>query len=333
MIVGRASTHSPTQLLLQHNGGRKKTFKVRFSHFFTDIQSWYSCPMEIWIVLTFLGAFLQNIRSFLQRRVTDNLSINGSSFVRFLFAIPLAMLVVLFFVDRVPPLPWTFLWYVSAGGIAQIIGTSCLISAVVKGNFSVGTTLSKTEAAQAALFGLLVLGDTITVSIVLGILVSLAGVACLSWTNSSFLLNLSRRALILGLISGSGFAVAAVCFRGASLSLEFGEYFERAALTVLVAVSLQSIVMGVFLLIREPGELTRVFQNWRQASFIGCFGMLASFCWFSAMTLNSAAIVRAVGQIELLFTVLTTIWLFKERLRIVQFLGMVLIVVGIWLLI
>ena len=128
--------------------------------------------MEIWIVLTFLGAFLQNIRSFLQRRVTDNLSINGSSFVRFLFAIPLAMLVVLFFVDRVPPFSWTFLWYVIAGGIAQIIGTSCLISAVVKGNFSVGTTLSKTEAAQAALFGLLVLGDTITVSIVLGSLVS-----------------------------------------------------------------------------------------------------------------------------------------------------------------
>ena len=51
------------------------------------------------------------------------------------------------------------------------------------------------------------------------------------------------------------------------------------------------------------------------------------------MTLNSAAVVRAVGQIELLFTLMTTIWLFKERLRIVQLLGMVLIVAGIWLLI
>ena len=113
--------------------------------------------METWLLLTFLGAFLQNIRSFLQRRITDNLSINGSSFVRFLFAIPLAFAVVLLLVDRIPSLPWTFLWYVMAGGIAQIVGTSCLISAVVKGNFSVGTTLSKTEAAQAALFGLVVL--------------------------------------------------------------------------------------------------------------------------------------------------------------------------------
>ena len=289
--------------------------------------------METWLLLTFLGAFLQNIRSFLQRRITDNLSINGSSFVRFLFAIPLAFVVVLLLVDRIPSLPWTFLGYVIAGGIAQIVGTSCLISAVVKGNFSVGTTLSKTEAAQAALFGLVVLGDAITVSIALGILVSLAGVACLSWSSGSFLPNLSRRALILGLISGTGFAVAAVCFRGASLSLEFGEFFERAAITVLVAVTLQSIILGIYLLVREPGELARVFQNWRVSSVIGCVGMLASLCWFSAMTLNSAAVVRAVGQIELLFTLMTTIWLFKERLRIVQLLGMVLIVAGIWLLI
>ena len=289
--------------------------------------------METWLLLTFLGAFLQNIRSFLQRRITDNLSINGSSFVRFLFAIPLAFVVALLLVDRIPSLPWTFLGYVIAGGIAQIVGTSCLISAVVKGNFSVGTTLSKTEAAQAALFGLVVLGDAITVSIALGILVSLAGVACLSWSSGSFLPNLSRQALILGLISGTGFAVAAVCFRGASLSLEFGEFFERAALTVLVAVTLQSIILGIYLLVREPGELARVFQNWRVSSVIGCVGMLASLCWFSAMTLNSAAVVRAVGQIELLFTLMTTIWLFKERLRIVQLLGMVLIVAGIWLLI
>ena len=91
--------------------------------------------METWLLLTFLGAFLQNIRSFLQRRITDNLSINGSSFVRFLFAIPLAFVVVLLLVDRIPSLPWTFLGYVIAGGIAQIVGTSCLISAVVKGNF------------------------------------------------------------------------------------------------------------------------------------------------------------------------------------------------------
>ena len=289
--------------------------------------------METWIALTFLGAFLQNIRSFLQRRITNRLSINGSSFVRFLFAIPLAILLVLILVDRIPSLPWIFLGYVIAGGVAQIIGTSCLISAMVKGNFSVGTTLSKTEAAQAALFGLVVLADAITVSIALGILVSLAGVACLSWSQGSFLSNLSRRSLFLGLISGTGFAVAAVCFRGASLSLEFGEFFERAALTVLVAVSLQSIIMGAYLLVREPGELARVFQNWRISSVIGCVGILASLCWFSAMTLNSAAIVRAVGQIELLFTLLTTIWLFKERLRVVQLLGMVLIVAGFWLLI
>ena len=74
--------------------------------------------METWLLLTFLGAFLQNIRSFLQRRITDKLSINGSSFVRFLFAIPLAILLVLLLVDRIPSLSWAFLGYVIAGGVA-----------------------------------------------------------------------------------------------------------------------------------------------------------------------------------------------------------------------
>ncbi len=289
--------------------------------------------METWFLLTLCGAFLQNLRSLLQRKVTDSLSINGASFVRFLFAIPFAILICLVSVDTFSGISDEFLIYVVLGGVAQIVGTSCLISAVVQGNFSVGTTLSKTEAAQAALFGLIVLGDGVSLSIALGILVSLLGVICLSSNATEWLSRLSRQALVLGLISGTGFAIAAVCFRGASLSLDGGTFFERAAITVLSAVTLQSFIMGAYLMAREPGELSRVFENWKISSVIGAIGMFASLCWFSAMTLNSAAIVRAVGQVELLFTLATTIFWFKEKIRLSQFVGMVLIVGGIWLLV
>ena len=297
------------------------------------VHSCYSKSMETWFLLTLCGAFLQNLRSLLQRKITDNLSINGASFVRFLFAIPFALLICLFSVDSFSGVSEQFFSYVVLAGIAQIVGTSCLISAVVRGNFSVGTTLSKTEAAQAALFGLVVLGDGVSISIALGISVSLLGVIFLSANVDELLSRLSRRALVLGLVSGTGFAIAAVCFRGASLSIDGGTFFERAAITVLSAVTFQSIIMGVYLIVREPGELGNVFENWKMSSVIGGVGMFASLCWFSAMTLNSAAIVRAVGQVELLFTLATTIFWFKEKMRLLQLVGMCLIVGGIWLLV
>jgi len=289
--------------------------------------------METWFLLTLCGAFLQNLRSLLQRKVTDSLSINGASFVRFLFAIPFAVLICMFSIDTFTGVSDKFLLYVVLGGIAQIVGTSCLIAAVVQGNFSVGTTLSKTEAAQAALFGLVVLGDSVSLSVALGIAVSLLGVVCLSSNATELLSRLSRRALALGLVSGTGFAIAAVCFRGASLSLDGGTFFERAAVTVLSAVILQSLIMGVYLMVREPGQLSKVLEHWKISSVIGGIGMFASLCWFSAMTLNSAAIVRAVGQVELLFTLVTTIFWFKEKIRFSQLVGMLLIVGGIWLLV
>ena len=289
--------------------------------------------METWFLLTLCGAFLQNLRSLLQRKVTDSLSINGASFVRFLFAIPFAVLICMFSVDTFTGISDKFLLYVFSGGIAQIVGTSCLISAVVQGNFSVGTTLSKTEAAQAALFGLVVLGDSVSLSVALGIAVSLLGVVCLSSNATELLSRLSRRALALGLVSGTGFAIAAVCFRGASLSLDGGTFFERAAVTVLSAVTLQSLIMGAYLMVREPGQLSKVLEHWKISSVIGGIGMFASLCWFSAMTLNSAAIVRAVGQVELLFTLVTTIFWFKEKIRFSQLVGMLFIVGGIWLLV
>jgi len=115
--------------------------------------------------------------------------------------------------------------------------------------------------------------------------------------------------------------------------LDGGTFFERAAVTVLSAVTLQSLIMGTYLMVREPGQLSKVLEHWKISSVIGGIGMFASLCWFSAMTLNSAAIVRAVGQVELLFTLVTTIFWFKEKIRFSQLVGMLLIVGGIWLLV
>lgn len=290
--------------------------------------------IELWIPITVAAAFLQNVRSLLQKRLTAELSVNGASYVRFCYALPFAWLYVLSFrsMGTLPEPNVEFLTYCLTGGVGQIIGTACLIASFTRRNFAVGTAFSKTEVAQTALIGLVILGDNVSLSVMLGIVVSLVGVVLLAARISTSEVRHVDRTMTLGLVAGAGFAVAAVSFRGASLSLPDGDFLVRAALTLAVSVSLQTLIMGVYLIAREPGELTRVAHVWRSAVWVGLIGMVASAGWFSAMTLKNAALVRALGQVELLFTFATSVWFFKEVVRRREVVGVLLIVLGIYLL-
>jgi drug/metabolite transporter (DMT)-like permease len=290
--------------------------------------------IEIWIVITVAAAFLQNVRSMLQKRLTGRLSVNGATYVRFLYALPLVWLYLAGLASRQDlPLPNAeFLLYCLAGGVGQILATACLVGSFAHRNFSVGTALSKTEVVQAAIFGLLVLGDPISWQVMTGIAVSLVGVLLLSNRVGFKDVFRADRAVLLGLVSGAAFAVAIVSFRGASLALSSGDYLIRAAFTLAVAVSMQSLIMGAYLGAFESGELRRVVRAWRPASVVGLTGMLASAGWFTAVTLESAALVRAVGQVELLFTFAASIWFFGERVGWREAVGVALVVIGIWVL-
>ncbi|HAH80708.1 MAG TPA: hypothetical protein DCL88_05730 [Gammaproteobacteria bacterium] len=292
--------------------------------------------MEWWVGLTVAGAFLQNLRSLLQRRLTRTLSVNRSSYVRFLYALPFAWLLVLWLGQtNLPVLTPSFWWYVCAGGITQIVATSALVAAVSNGEFAVGTAMSKTEAMQAAAIGLILLGEQLSLQALLGIAVSLVGVFLLTGGVSPRQIFQRGPALWLGLLAGSSFALCSVCFRGASLALGTDETdaWQRAALTLAATLTLQAVVMGAYLIVREPRQLQRVVSSWRVAIWVGLIGMTSSICWFTAMALVNAALVRAMGQIELLFTLITSIWFLGERVRRREVLGMLLLVLGIVLLI
>lgn len=292
--------------------------------------------MEWWVGLTVAGAFLQNLRSLLQRRLTRTLSVNGSSYVRFLYALPFAWLLVLWLGQtNLPVLTPSFWWYVCAGGITQIVATSALVAAVSNGEFAVGTAMSKTEAMQAAAIGLILLGEQLSLQALLGIAVSLVGVFLLTGGVSPRQIFQRGPALWLGLLAGSSFALCSVCFRGASLALGTDETdaWQRAALTLAATLTLQAVVMGAYLIVREPRQLQRVVSSWRVAIWVGLIGMTSFICWFTAMALVNAALVRAMGQIELLFTLITSIWFLGERVRRREVLGMLLLVLGIVLLI
>ncbi|NCF44497.1 MAG: EamA family transporter [Proteobacteria bacterium] len=307
--------------------------------------------MSAWVLLTIGGAFLQNLRSLLQRRLTGDLSVNGAAYVRFLFALPFAWL---FFATTsylhdggdfsfMPN--GEFLLFIGAGAVAQMVATSALVAAVSGSHFALGTALSKTEAVQAAVLGLLILGEAVSLRALAGIGISLLGVVLLSGNIRPADLVQADRRVWFGVLAGTCLALCSICYRGASLALlndiavaapmassGFYQTLIVAAFTLAVAVTLQSVVMGAYLVLAEPGQIRQVMYQWQPALLVGLIAMVASVCWFTAMALHNAAMVRALGQIELLFTLATSVWLRHERITRREVIGIALLVLGILML-
>lgn len=292
---------------------------------------------EIWIPITVGAAFFQNVRSLLQRRLSGEISVTAATAARFLFAIPFAV-VYLAAVARavrepIPSASVSFLLWMMVGGIAQIFGTNALLAALKSNNFAVGTAWSKSETVQAALFGALILGESVSALAAFGIVVSLLGLLVMNLRErTDWRALLASNSARWGLLSGATFAIAAVAFRAATLSVDSPSFLVQAAYTLACVTTFQSLVLLVWLRTREPSQINALFSRWRIAVPVGLTGMLASCGWFSAMALTQAAYVRALGQIELLFTFATTLFVFRERLRANEWLGIAFLVAGILVL-
>jgi drug/metabolite transporter (DMT)-like permease len=291
----------------------------------------------LWIPITIAAAALQTARNAFQRNLTGALSALGATCTRFLFGLPFALLYALavFAASDVPaPAPGAaFFGWAALGGVAQILATSFLLQLFQLRNFSTGIAFSKSEVLQVAIFGLLVLGDAISPLAAAAIAVATAGLVLLSQGTGpldlrSVLASLGARPALLGLGAGGGFAVAAVGFRAASLSLGL-PFLASAAATLVTALSVQSVLMALYLRWREPGQIGAVLRLWRRSLLPGLAGAGASACWFTAMTLEVAAYVRMLGLIEVLFGYGVAIFAMRERPSARERLGTVLLVVAI----
>lgn len=297
--------------------------------------------MELWIIITIIAAFLQNLRSALQKSLKGRLSNWGATAARFFFAAPLAALLIVVLTYGlgypVPEPNIKFAVFVVLGGVGQIAATALLLYLFSFHNFAVGTIFSRTEAAQSALFGMVILGDAVSLKVAIAVGISLIGLFLISMPTSGAKgirgFRLFERTTLIGLASGACFGIAAVAYRGASLSLPSGTFFMRAALTLAVVTVFQTIIMAIYLRLREPGEISRIIAAWRIAGLAGTTGMLASFGWFMAMTLQTAVMVKAVAQIEIIFTFFVTIFVFKETVKPRETLGILLIVSAILIIV
>lgn len=294
----------------------------------------------LWIPITIGAALFQNIRTALQKHLTGRLSTYGATFTRFVYGVPLALGYVLFLNQglglEIPRSDLVFLSWVFLGGISQILATGALLACFQQRNFAVGTALSKSEVVQAAVFSLVFLGERVTALGIAAIALGTVGVMLIAVERGQLgvrglIEGLKGRAALLGLASGALFAISSVAFRGAALQTGHESFLMAAGWTLLASVLLQTLLLGVWLHRREPGELGRVFANWRIAGLVGITGVLGSACWFTAMTIQQVAYVRTLGMIELVFTFLVSTLVFHERHSARETLGILLLIGGILL--
>ena len=300
----------------------------------------------LWVVFTVIAAFMQTLRNAMQRELTGKLGTVGATHVRFLFGFPFVivfLLGVMLATGASLPRPGPLFWpWAILGAFAQVAATALMLAAMGERSFVVTIAYIKTEPIQVAVFGLLFLGDTLTVPMMTAIIVATSGVVIMSTKIPHPSLPRLRgregwglggiRPTLIGLASGGMFALSAIGFRGAILDLALPNYVMAATSTLAVGIAMQAVVLSVYLALRSPTVLFAIFRAWKPSLSAGLAGAVASQFWFLAFALATAASVRTLALIEVLFAQLVARIAFGQRTSAREALGMLLVVGGVALL-
>jgi drug/metabolite transporter (DMT)-like permease len=300
----------------------------------------------LWVVFTVIAAFMQTLRNAMQRELTGKLGTVGATHVRFLFGLPFVivfLLGVMLATGASLPRPGPLFWpWAILGAFAQVAATALMLAAMGERSFVVTIAYIKTEPIQVAVFGLLFLGDTLTVPMMTAIIVATSGVVIMSTKIPHPSIPRKRgregwglggiRPTLIGLASGGMFALSAIGFRGAILDLALPNYVMAATSTLAVGIAVQAVVLSVYLALRSPTVLFAIFRAWKPSLSAGLAGAVASQFWFLAFALATAASVRTLALIEVLFAQLVARIAFGQRTSAREALGMLLVVGGVALL-
>ncbi len=293
-------------------------------------------PGLLWIPATIGAAAAQTARNVMQRRLIDVIGTVGATQVRFLYGLPFACLFLVLVRmgtgEGVPEPSARFLVFAAGGALAQIAATALMLSAMRSKGFAVVTAFTKTEPVLVAVFALAVLGERLTLPMGLAILVATMGVVLVTTRKGLPLAQAGLGAAAMGIGSGALFAVAAVGFRGAILALEDGGFLIRATTTLVWGLGLQSLLLGLWMLAFDREALSASAAAWRGSLFAGLMGAVASQLWFIGFALTSAASVRTLGLVEVLFAALVSRIVFAQAISRREAAGLVLVTGGVALL-
>jgi drug/metabolite transporter (DMT)-like permease len=292
----------------------------------------------LWIPFTLIAAAGQVARNAMQRHLTGPLGTWGATNIRFLFGFPFSILfLALVLVVSRDHLPWptaAFWPWLLLGALSQIVGTGMMLLAMNDRSFVVTTAYMKTEAMQTAIFGFIFLGDHLTALKVIAILIATVGVVITALRPGSEKKSFADlRPTLMGLGSAAAFALSAVGFRGAIITVEGVSFVTAASYTLVWGLFVQTLLLTIYLLWRAPDVLKKILSLWRPSMLAGFMGAFASQFWFLSFALTAAANVRTLALIEVLFAQAVAYYSFKQPVSTRELCGIVLIVIGVALLV
>ena len=295
----------------------------------------------LWVPIVVWAALAQTARNAAQRSLVAQAGTLGATLSRFLYGIPFAAAWVALLhalpatAAPVPAFSGTYFGWLLLGALGQLGATAALLAAMKQRNFVVGVAFSKTDALQVALFGSLFLRELPGVVTMFAIALATAGVVMLSLPKKAAALDghaWTSGAAWYGLASGAGFALSAVGYRGAALQLPETSPWLAGGWGVLLAQTIQTVLLGGWLAWRERASLAATVKAWRVSTIAGATGALASLGWFTAFALTTAANVRTLGMVEVVFSYLVSRRLLREKLAPVEQGGLLLVVAGLLVL-
>lgn len=295
-----------------------------------------TAPSWLWIAFTLTAAGAQTLRNAFQHDLVDRIGAPAATFVRFLFGFPFALAFLALAsvaTGAPPPAPGAHaLAIVVVASIAQTLATGLMLLAMRERSFVVATALTKTEAVQIVVFGLLFMGDRATGGLLLAVALATLGVFVVSLPVTAALARdagSARRAALYGLASAASFGVSTVSFREGVLALHASSFFIAAAFVLALALTMQTVCILIYLALSDRAALRAIAREWRGSLSAGFLGAFATLFWFLALALESAARVRTLGLAEMMFAQLVTRRMFLQRTTPLEWAGMALIAAGV----
>lgn len=267
--------------------------------------------LPLWVVASLLAGLFQAWRTALQQRLRGALSVSGAGLVRYVCGLPFAAIIALAYLgvagEAFPALSLRYLLLAAGAGLAQILGTALLIHSFSFRGFVVGTAFSKTEALLAALGAAIFLSERLPALAWAGIGLGVAGVMLLSLQRerslAQVLRSVAQPAAICGLGAAALFALTGLLVRQATGALPMADPVGAAVVTLLVVMLLQTIMHGAYVAWREPRTWLAIAKNWKASILVGMLATAGSACWFTGFATAPVALVRIVGQVEVIFTI------------------------------
>lgn len=288
----------------------------------------------IWLPFTLLAALFQSWRTAVQHRVRAELSVNAAGVVRYLYGLPVGIALLCAYLglrgSTLPEINAAFFGICAAAGLAQILGTNLLLLAFGYRNYVAGTAFAKTEAMQGALLAFLFLGERLSAVTLGGIALGVTGVMIVAAGGQRLrITDMLQPAALCGLGAGLAFTMTSIFVKAATLVLPTGDKILAALLALVVVNACQMVMQGGYVAVREPDQVRRVFKSWRTSGQVGLLAALGSACWFTGFATAPVALVRAVGQIEVLMTLGFSRFYLREIPKPGEAIGLLLVGLGV----